>query len=152
MKNAAVERFKKIGLRITPQRQAIVRLLDGNRTHPSAHSIYREILKEYPGISFATVYNTLSRLAEAGKIQELDIDPDKKRFDPCTAPHYHFYCRSCGKVLDIACDIPFLANLDPLDTRTVDGHQIDAVQLNFKGVCKDCADGEARAHGAKERT
>ena len=142
--------LKEIGLRVTPQRQAILRLLDGNRTHPSAHGIYREILKEYPGMSFATVYNTLSRLAEAGKIRELDIDPDKKRFDPCAAPHYHFYCRVCGKVLDIGCDIPFMASLNPLDTRTVDGHRVDAIQLNFKGVCKDCTGSEAGAHGVKE--
>jgi Fur family peroxide stress response transcriptional regulator len=152
MEDQTTKRLKEIGLRVTPQRQAILRLLDGNRTHLSAHGVYREILKEYPGISFATVYNTLSRLAEAGKIQELDIDPDKKRFDPCTTPHYHFYCRLCGKVLDIVCDIPFPANLDPPDTRTLDGHRVDAIQLNFKGVCKDCTEsGEARAHGAKER-
>ncbi|MGD0232175.1 MAG: transcriptional repressor [Syntrophorhabdales bacterium] len=151
MKDKTTETLREIGLKITPQRRAILRLLDGNRTHPSAHSIYLELLKEYPGISFATVYNTLSMLAKAGKIQELDIDPGKKRFDPCITPHYHFYCKACGKVLDIACGIPFLANMGPLDTRTVDGHRVDAIQLNFKGVCKDCAQGdEASTHGAKE--
>ena len=143
--------LKEIGLRVTPQRQAILRLLDGNRTHPSAHGIYRELLKEYPGISFATVYNTLSRLAEAGRIQELDVDPDKKRFDPCTAPHYHFYCRSCGKVLDIVSDIPFPAGLNALDARCLDGHRVDAIELHFKGVCRECIGGETSAQGAKER-
>ena len=148
MKDKTTATLKEIGLRVTPQRQAILRLLDGNRTHPSAHAIHRAVVKEYPGISFATVYNTLSRLAEAGKIQELDIDPDKKRFDPCTAPHYHFYCRVCGKVLDITCDIPFLSNLDPLEPGTIDGHRIDGIQLNFKGVCKDCAESAQSREGA----
>jgi Fur family peroxide stress response transcriptional regulator len=138
MNDRATDTLKEIGLRVTPQRQAILRLLDGNRTHPSAHSIYLEILKEYPGISFATVYNTLSRLAEAGKIQELDIDPNKKRFDPCNALHYHFYCRACGKVFDVLCDTPFLDTLDQVDAKSIDGHQVDAIELNFKGVCKDC--------------
>ena len=138
MRDQTIETLKEIGLKVTPQRQAILRLLDKNKTHPSADNIYREVLKEYPAISFATVYNTLSKLAMAGRIQELDIDPDKKRFDPCTALHYHFYCRACGKVFDVACDtIP--VTLDPVDTGTIDGHQVDTIQLNFKGTCKDCA-------------
>jgi Fur family transcriptional regulator, peroxide stress response regulator len=138
--------LKEIGLKITPQRQAILRLLEGNKSHPAADSIYREILKEFPGISFATVYNTLSKLAEAGRIQELDIDPGKKRFDPCTTPHYHFYCKTCGSVLDIASEGPSLAGFDQWITRTVDGHRVDAVQLNFKGMCKDCMEKRSGGH------
>jgi Fur family peroxide stress response transcriptional regulator len=133
MKDITTLKLKEIGLKITPQRQAILKLLKGNQTHPSAESIYSEILKKYPGISFATVYNTLSKLVEAGEIMELDIDPDKKRFDPCISPHTHFYCRVCGKVYDIAIDPPL-----PLNKKKIDGHQIDMVQLNLKGVCKDC--------------
>ncbi len=101
MDDPTIIRLKQIGLKVTPQRQAILRLLDGNRTHPSAESIYHEVLKQYPRVSFATVYNTLSKLAKAGQIQELDIDPTKKRFDPYLAPHYHFYCKVCEKVFDV---------------------------------------------------
>jgi Fur family peroxide stress response transcriptional regulator len=138
MTDRTIEILKEIGLKVTPQRQAILRLLDGNKAHPSADNIHRELLRQYPGISFATVYNTLSKLAKAGKIQELDIDPNKKRFDPCTALHYHFYCRACGKVFDIACDA-ILVTLDRIDAKTVGEHRVDTIQLNFKGVCKDCA-------------
>jgi Fur family peroxide stress response transcriptional regulator len=133
MKNGTTLKLKKLGLRITPQRQAILKLLKGYRTHPSADRIYQEISKGYPGISFATVYNTLSKLAEAGEIRELDIDPDKKRFDPFITPHAHFYCKVCGRVFDIDHD-PRL----PLNQGTIDGHQVETVQLNLKGVCKDC--------------
>jgi len=129
--------LKGIGLKVTPQRQAILRLLDGNVSHPSADSIHLEALKEYPGMSFATVYNILSKLAKAGKIQELDIDPNKKRFDPCTTPHSHFYCRSCGNVFDVVCDALCLDSAD--DLRTIGGHQVESIQLNFKGLCKCCA-------------
>ena len=137
MNNDCTRTLKEIGLKVTPQRQAILRLLDGNKSHPSADNIYSEVLKEYPAISFATVYNTLSKLGNSGKIQELDIDPGRKRFDPCTAPHAHFYCRACGNVFDVVCDIPFPGSMD--DMKTVEEHQVDAIQLNFKGLCKDCA-------------
>jgi len=134
MKDTTTVKLKEIGLKITPQRQAILKLLEGNETHPSAERIYSEILKKYPGISFATVYNTLSKLVEAGEIQELDIDPNKKRFDPHTSLHYHFYCKTCGKVYDVNYDVSIAPNI-----KRIDGHQIEAIQLNFKGVCNACS-------------
>ena len=137
MDDDAANTLKKIGLKVTPQRQIILRLLDGNKNHPSADSIYSEALKEYPAISFATVYNTLSKLANSGKIRELDIDPGRKRFDSCTAPHSHFYCRACGNVFDVFCDIPLFDSMD--DIKMVEEHQVDAIQLHFKGLCKNCA-------------
>jgi len=138
MTDRSISELKEIGLKVTPQRQGILKLLHGDRTHPSAESLYRDIRKEYPRISFATVYNTLSRLAEAGKIQQLDIDPNKKRFDPCVAPHHHFYCKECGRVFDLEQDSSLLMDLHPLKLKSVDGHKVEGVQLNFKGVCKDC--------------
>ena len=138
MKDQTVIALREIGLKVTPQRQAILRLLDGNRTHPSAESVYHEALKEYPRISFATVYNTLSKLADAGKIQELDIDPDKKRFDPYVGPHQHFYCKVCGNVLDVASDTSLPLNINAIKKKSLDGHQVDSIQVSFKGVCKHC--------------
>jgi Fur family peroxide stress response transcriptional regulator len=129
--------LKEIGLKITPQRQAVLRFLNGNKNHPSADSIYSEILKEYPAISFATVYNTLSRLAGSGKIQELDIDPGRKRFDPRTDTHSHFYCKTCGNVFDVVCDMPFPGPVDGM--KTLEEHRVETIQLNFKGLCRDCA-------------
>ena len=127
------KKLKKIGLKVTPQRLAILQMIKGDRTHPSAEKIYHEISKRFPGISFATVYNTLARLVELGEIQQLDIDPNKKRFDPYTSLHYHFYCKACGKVYDVDYDISLAPRI-----KKIAGHQVEAIQLNFKGVCKDC--------------
>ena len=129
----------EIGLKVTPQRQAILKILSGNRTHPSAETIYQEISKIFPNISFATVYNTLSKLVEAKKIQELDIDPSKKRFDPFFAPHHHFYCKICNNVFDIFYDDSEFINLNLMKTKTLKEHQVDSVQVNFKGVCNACS-------------
>lgn len=121
-------------MKVTPQRLAILDIIKGDRTHPSVQKVYKKILRKYPGVSFATVYNTLSKLAETGEIQELDIDPKRKRFDLYTSIHYHFYCKTCGKVYDVDDDTSFIPNI-----KTIDGHQIEAVQLNFKGVCNACS-------------
>ncbi|HSR13140.1 MAG TPA: transcriptional repressor [Thermodesulfobacteriota bacterium] len=132
---------------MTPQRQGILKLLHGNRTHPSAESIYGEIRKQYPRISFATVYNTLAKLAETGKIQELDIDPNKKRFDPSVVPHHHFYCKQCGTVLDVPEDSLPRMDLPRLRSNRVDGHEVEGVQLNLKGVCRTCRRNNPAAMG-----
>lgn len=147
MKDEITKTLKEIGLKVTPQRQAILRLLDGNKSHPSADSIYNEVLKEYPAISFATVYNTLSKLAESGKLQELDIDPGRKRFDPCTVPHVHFYCRACGNVFDIICDTPYPVSIE--DVKIVGEHHVEIMQLNFKGLCKDCIRKQQHNHSVE---
>jgi Fur family peroxide stress response transcriptional regulator len=135
MKDQTAIKLKEIGLKVTPQRQAILKLLKGNRTHPSAENIYHGILKEFPAISFATVYNTLSKLSEAEAIQELDIDPHKKRFDPRLSPHSHFYCRVCKKIYDVEENHPF-----PKEIQRINGHIIEAAQVNLKGVCKACCE------------
>jgi len=137
-KDRTVMKLREIGLKVTPQRQGILKVLSGNRTHPSAESVYHEMVKEYPRISFATVYNTLSRLAEAGEIQELGIDPSKKRFEPSRVGHGHFYCKVCGKVFDVLYDSPLLTNLKTLSAKSVEGHEVDLVQIELKGVCKEC--------------
>ena len=126
--------LKALGLRITPQRLAILDVLRGNRTHPSVEEVYGEIVRKYPNMSMATVYNTLSKLVKGGEIQELDIDPKKRRFDPCTSLHHHFYCNACGKIYDLDYDMPFV----PIMKR-IGGHRIEAIQVNFKGKCKACS-------------
>jgi Fur family peroxide stress response transcriptional regulator len=128
--------LKELGLKMTPQRRAILKFLDGNKTHPSAEGIYKELLRQYPSMSFATVYNTASRLVDAGKVQELCIDPSKKRFDPDVTFHHHFLCSVCETIFDIANDA-FL-NLNPLAIKNLDGHQVDAIRLNLRGICRDC--------------
>lgn len=130
-----VKKLKEIGLKVTPQRLAILGIIKEDRTHPSAENIYDRISRKYPGLSFATVYSTLSKLVEAGEIQELDIDPNKKRFDPYTSVHYHFYCKTCKKVYDLGDDGAL-----PPNNKKIGGHQIDTIQLNFKGTCKNCTD------------
>ena len=138
MEDFSIKTLRERGLRVTPQRQAIVQFLKGNTTHPTAETVYREMLKIFPRISFATVYKTLATLVETQDIQELDIDPQRKRFDPCTAPHHHFYCKVCGKVFDVVYNAHDTLSVDLLTTKSVNGHQVDAIDINYKGVCKDC--------------
>jgi len=128
-----LEKLKEAGMRVTPQRLAIIKFLDGNTSHPSVEEIYRKLKPEFPSLSMATVYNTLETLNEAGIIQEINIEPGKRHFDPNPKPHCHFYCRRCKRVFDVDLDI------QPVDGPAWIGEfWVENCYTNLVGKCRDC--------------
>ncbi len=132
-----MEKYKNIGLKLTPQRLAVLQYLEGNKTHPSAEDIYRALKRRFPTISFATVYNILEALKEKGLVQELNIDPQKKRFDPDTSLHHHLICTECGKVVDL--NIEYTPRITD---KEAEGFMIKKVHMEFYGICQDCRSGK----------
>lgn len=128
-----MEKYKQTGLKLTPQRLAILDYLDGNRNHPSAEEIYGEVSKRFPTMSFATVYNTLDALRKRGSILELTIDPRKKRFDPNTKVHHHLICSNCGRIEDIHRSYDL-----PVPTASRSGFEITGNHIEFYGICPAC--------------
>ncbi|MDA8084533.1 MAG: transcriptional repressor [Nitrospiraceae bacterium] len=126
-------KYKDIGIKLTPQRLAILGYLEGNKAHPSAEDIYNDLHAKYPTMSFATVYTTLATLRAKGCISELSIDPDKKRFDPNTSDHNHLICTSCKRVVDIT--VPFDLTL-PEDSAS--DFMITGSHVEFFGICPEC--------------
>ena len=120
------------GVRPTQQRVAVYQYLAAHPIHPTAETIYRELIAQYPSFSRATVYNSLHKLAEAGLIKVLTIDPDEQRFDGTVRDHGHFRCVRCGAVTDFPVDYAAaLAEFPPqamLMTR----------ELFCTGVCAGC--------------
>jgi Fur family transcriptional regulator, peroxide stress response regulator len=132
-----IARFKESGLKITPQRMAVVKLLDGNRSHPTAEEIYHSLKDEYTNLSFTTVYNILKSIRDLGGVRELLIDRERAHYDPDTTLHHHIICTRCGRLEDVHFETSAEPDM-PADIRKdfrVTGHQI-----NFSGVCRDCGD------------
>jgi len=129
-----MEKYKKIGIKLTPQRLAILDFLDGNKDHPSAEEIYREVSKRFPTMSFATVYNTLEALAERGNILELTIDAHKKRFDPNTELHHHLICTTCKRIEDVHTHFDLAV---PGIYRN--GFEVTGNHVEFYGICPACS-------------
>ena len=91
-------------LKYSKQREAIKSFLVGRYDHPTAETVYLGIKQEFPNISLGTVYRNLSLLSDIGEIQKLSTGIGPDRFDGNAAPHYHFICTRCGRVLDIDLD------------------------------------------------
>jgi len=127
-----LEYYKRMGLKMTPQRFAILEYLENNRNHPSAEEIFNALKDQFPSMSIATVYNTLEVLVAKGLVKELNIDPTKKRFDPITKPHHHFICRKCGKIIDLE------KNFDIAIPEELKDCEIFDSQVIFSGLCPAC--------------
>lgn len=129
-----MEKYKDIGLKLTPQRLAILAYLEGNKKHPSAEDVYSAVIRKFPTMSFATVYNTLDTLKQKGELQELTIDPAKKRFDPDTSPHHHLICTKCKFIVDIFVDYKLDIPEDVKGKFHMTGNHIE-----FYGLCPACS-------------
>src|SRR3954471_24876692 len=90
------------GLKLTPQRMAIVRELAADPTHPTAQELFERLRPALPTMSFATVCNTLDALAGGGLCAAVSLSPGASTFDPNMAAHHHAVCDRCGLVRDVA--------------------------------------------------
>lgn len=132
--------LKRAGLKLTPQRMAIVRELADDRTHPTAQELFERLRSEFSTMSFATVYNTLDALAKLGLVGSLRLESagiTSARFDPNTTPHHHAVCDACGAIVDLpaAAPSPSLKR----DIERASGFEIRAEERVYRGVCSRCA-------------
>jgi Fur family peroxide stress response transcriptional regulator len=140
---AMLRDLRRSGLKLTPQRIAIVRLFAEDFTHPTAQDLFERLRPSFPSMSFATVYNTLDALARAGLAGIVRLPGkrgDAARFDPNNTPHHHAVCDRCGAVADVAAGTlaPTAATTDRL-RRTAPGFSIRAVERIYRGLCAQCA-------------
>ena len=122
-------------LRNTKQKEAILRVLKGTTSHPTAGWVYSEVQKEIPNISLGTVYRNLKQLCEMGDILQLDLCGTLSRFDARKDNHYHFRCDDCSRVFDV--DEPVDEEIDKRVTR-ITGLEVSYHRLEFRGLCQEC--------------
>ncbi len=132
------------GLKMTPQRRAIVECLEAAHHHPTAEEVFSVVNSRFPMTSRATVYNTLHLLKEAHLVQEV-FENGVSRFDPNLTHHHHFICRQCGKVEDLE---ETGADATPLPPE-LNGLIVETVEMTFRGLCAECAPEKSQTHPSK---
>jgi Fe2+ or Zn2+ uptake regulation protein len=126
------EAFRSKGLKITPQRQLLFRLLHDNDAHPTADALFAAASERMPGISRRTVYQTLNDLAEMGELHQLSMG-GAARFDPNVDHHHHAHCTQCGSLRDV-----YVTSLDSLRVDGFDGFTTSGASIVFSGLCAAC--------------
>jgi len=149
------------GLKLTPQRLAIVRELAEDESHPTAQELFERLRPSMPTMSFATVYNTLDTLTSAGLCAALALSPGSGRFDPNMDPHHHLVCDRCGSVRDVPSPPAGRPTDDDSARRAVakevakevakiaPGFEVRSVERILRGLCARCAAG-GRASDRRE--
>ena len=123
------------GLRITPQRDVLLRVLSETHGHPTADELVKRVRAVLPSVSHATVYRNVQELVRAGLVGTLQRGGGAVQFEVNPDEHHHFVCRNCGRVWDVYLDrVGFRVNRkSPLR-----GFQIDRRELQLHGLCDAC--------------
>ncbi|CAG7652284.1 Peroxide operon regulator [Paenibacillus solanacearum] len=132
----AFHQLKTMGVRMTPQRHAILTYLLGTMSHPTADDIYKALSPRFPSMSVATVYNNLKVFIEAGLVREMTYGDHSSRFDADLSDHYHALCEKCGKLVDFA-----YRPLDDLEKAAgeLTGFKVKSHRVEVYGICSDCS-------------
>ena len=121
---------------LTKQREVVLRVIRESHDHLTANEVFGGARELLPGISFATVYNSLRFLKEAGHIAEIQFGNGASRFDRMTTRHDHAICTECGKLADIEMEHPG----DLIDTAArISKFKPRSLEFTLRGICPECA-------------
>lgn len=127
------ETIKDLGL--TKQREVVLQVIRDEPEHLTANEVFDKAKRLLPGISFATVYNSLRFLKECGHIAEISFGSGASRFDSLTSRHDHAICTKCGKLVDMEIELPaeivnFAAEFSKF--------KLESIELTLRGLCPEC--------------
>jgi len=131
-----VTKLQERGCRLTSHRLALARLLASSLGHPNATQLFEALKRQFPSISLATIYKTLSLLKDEGEILEIDLRTDSRYDGNKPYPHPHLICIRCNKIIDG----DELNGLPKLNKEIEERYhfQISRHQLVFYGLCEEC--------------
>jgi len=126
-------RLTEKGLKVTPQRVAILEAIIMLKNHPSVESVIDFIRKNHPNIATATVYKVLDTLVENGLIKRVKTERGIMRYDAVLESHHHLYCSESDRIEDYADN-----NLNKLlseyfKQKRIPGFKVEDVKLQIIG-------------------
>ena len=129
--------LKRVGLKHTDQRDAILRAFLETRDHLSTDELFRLVRKKDAKIGFTTVYRTLKLLAECGLASMVPFPDGTTRFEHQfnRRSHHHMVCTECGASVEF-----FSPEVEKIEEEIGRKYRFDATRHNFQiyGICEDC--------------
>ena len=130
--------FTEKGLKITPQRIAILEAIYKLDNHPTVEDILIHIRKNNPNIATGTVYKVLDTLVENAIIKRVKTDKDIMRYDGMVEKHHHLYCSTCDLIEDYVDE-----ELDELlrnhfKNKNIEGFKMEDIVLQIRGTFEKC--------------
>lgn len=125
------------GLGLTKQRQTVLSVIRKSDKHLTANEVFDDARRLLPGISFATVYNSLNYLKNEGLIGEIKFGTNANLYDRKLTRHDHALCNNCGKLVDMELTIPKKL-LEEAANRSK--FKPDTIELTLRGLCPECSE------------
>lgn len=126
-------RLSEKGLKVTPQRIAVLEAISGLKSHPVADTIIENIRKNNPNISTATVYKILDAFVSHGLIRRVKTEKDIMRYDPITESHHHIYCTGSETIKDYHDNELNMLLREYFERKKIPGFRIDDLRLHIIG-------------------
>ena len=130
-----MEDIEDLGL--TKQRQTVLRVIRDSDKHLTANEVFDAARRLLPGISFATVYNSLNYLKNQGLIGEIKFGTNANLYDRRLTRHDHALCNKCGKLVDLELTIPKKL-LEEAASRSK--FKPETIELTLRGLCPECSE------------
>lgn len=131
------ERVRRMGLKLTKQREAICEVFFAQSSHKSAEEILSDARTLDANISLATVYRTLRILQEHGLASSHNFQEGQSLFEPRfdDEHHDHLICTKCGKIVEF-----MNVEMERLQLRIAKAHgfSITDHKMEIYGLCDAC--------------
>lgn len=132
-----MEELRERGVRVTPQRALIWRVLVESGRHFTAEEVFERAKRDLPGLELSTVYRTLEALENAGLVADSRLPEGPRVFEAHPDDHSHLVCEECGGI----------SHPDAETERTVfeilgrgsGGFQVRGMHVVARGTCAECA-------------
>ncbi len=131
--NHLKEKLKEAGLKVTPQRLAILEAVYRLNNHPTAENITQYIREAHPSIATGTVYKVLETLVDNHLINKVKTDRDVMRYDGVMDRHHHLYCSESDRIDDFQDDELDRMLEDYFQQKEIPGFKIEEIKLQIKG-------------------
>ena len=118
--------------------QAVLDVVKGANSHPTASDVYEAVRKTRPRIGLASVYRILHMLVEQGRIKEIRHNDENCRYDARTDRHDHAVCTACGRLTDVPVEISVPQDILESAAKAT-GIVINSYELRLSGLCLACS-------------
>lgn len=126
------DRLKEAGLRVTPQRIAVLSaLMDSN--HPTAEQISVKVRTSHEHIATGTVYKILEVLVEKGIIHRVDNRGEAMRYDAILEEHHHLQSYNGEQIEDYFDEELNQIVKDYLSSKEISGFEISDIKIQIIG-------------------
>jgi len=125
------------GLRVTPQRLAILEAIIELDNHPTVDNIIEYIKDYHPNIATGTVYKVLDALVENKLIKKVKTDKDSMRYDAIIENHHHLYSSETDRIEDYMDDELNKIIEKYFKKKKITGFNIEDIKLQIIGTFKN---------------